>query len=302
MLTYHTPVLLSESIQGLAIDPAGTYVDATFGAGGHSQAILEKLGPEGWLIGFDKDADAMANEIPDPRFRFVNHDYAYIANFLHYLELAPVDGILADLGVASHQFDTPARGFSYREDAHLDMRMDTSNPTTAADILNSYSVEALKTILGSYGEVKNAAEVAQAIDAFRREKPIETTDQLIRILESTIHANDARNRYFSQVFQALRILVNEELTNLKTFLEAVPELMKPEGRLVMITYHSLEDRLVKNFIKTGNFQGKPVKDFYGRTQAPLKPLNRKPLKPSEAEIEANRRSRSAKLRIAQKTA
>lgn len=302
MLTYHTPVLLSESIQGLAIDPAGTYVDATFGAGGHSQAILEKLGPEGWLIGFDKDADAMANEIPDHRFRFVNHDYAYIANFLHYLELAPVDGILADLGVASHQFDTPARGFSYREDAHLDMRMDTSNPTTAADILNSYSVEALKTILGSYGEVKNAAEVARAIDAFRREKPIETTDHLIRILESTIHANDARNRYFSQVFQALRILVNEELTNLKTFLEAVPELMKPEGRLVMITYHSLEDRLVKNFMKTGNFQGKPVKDFYGRTQAPLKPLNRKPLKPSEAEIEANRRSRSAKLRIAQKTA
>lgn len=300
MLTYHTPVLLNAAIEGLAIKPDGTYVDATFGAGGHTEAILEQLGPNGLLIGFDKDEDAIANEIPDPRFRLVNHDFAYIANFLAYLDVAPIDGVLADLGVASHHFDTAERGFSYRSDAPLDMRMDRQSATTAAYMLNSYSVTALHEMLGLYGEVKNARQVAQAIHSFRKQQPIETTGDLTQILLSTIHGTDARNRYLSQVFQALRIAVNQELEHLKSFLKAVPALLKPQGKLAVITYHSLEDRIVKHFIRTGNFKGQPVKDLYGRVETPLLPVKRKPQKPSEAEIKDNNRARSAKLRIAEK--
>ena len=300
MLAYHTPVLLQASITGLAIRPEGTYVDATFGAGGHSHAILDQLGPNGLLIGFDKDEDAAANEIPDPRFRLVNHDYAYITNFLQYLGVAPVDGILADLGVASHHLETPERGFTYRADAPLDMRMDRENSLTAAIILNTYPLEELKNIFGQYGEVKNAKQVASAIEAQRRQKAIETTGDLTAILQDTIHGQDKRNRYLSQVFQALRIAVNGELENLKTFLEATPALLKPHGRLVVITYHSLEDRIVKHFIRAGNFRGKPEKDLYGQVNAPLQPVNRKPETPAEEEIQANSRARSAKLRIAEK--
>ncbi len=300
MLAYHTPVLLQASIDGLAIQPEGTYVDATFGAGGHSQAILDQLGPNGRLIGFDKDQDAVANEIQDNRFRLVNHDYAYLTNFLHYLGVAPVDGILADLGVASHHLETPERGFSYRADAPLDMRMDQENPLPAASILNTYPVEALKRIFGQYGEVKNAKQVASAIEEQRRQKPIETTGELKSILQETVHGQDKLNRYLSQVFQALRIAVNGELDNLKAFLEATPPLLKPKGRLVVITYHSLEDRIVKNFIRAGNFSGKQEKDLYGQVNPPLEPVNRKPDKPAEEEIQVNSRARSAKLRIAER--
>ena len=302
MITYHTPVLLDQTIEGLALQPAGRYVDATFGGGGHAQVILDQLGPEGRLVGFDKDGTAAGNEPTDKRFQLVNHDYAYIANFIRYLHLAPLDGILADLGVASHHLDTADRGFTYRAEAPLDMRMDQESPTTAAQILNTAPTGELQRILGQYGEVKNARQVAQAIVEARQQQRLTTTGQLTAVLQQTIHGQDKLARYQSQVFQALRIAVNEELSNLKAFLQAAVPLLRPGGRIAVMTYHSLEDRLVKHFFKAGNFTGKPEKDIYGQEQAPLEPVTRKPLLPSDAEIAENPRARSAKLRIARKKA
>jgi 16S rRNA (cytosine1402-N4)-methyltransferase len=302
MITYHTPVLLHQTLEGLALQPDGRYADATFGGGGHAQAILDQLGPEGRLVGFDKDGTAAGNEPADKRFQLVNHDYAYIANFIRYLDLVPLDGILADLGVASHHLDTANRGFTYRAEAPLDMRMDQDNATTAAHLLNSASPDALQRILGQYGEVKNARQVAQSIVEARQQERLTTTGQLTDVLQRTIHGQDKLARYQSQVFQALRIAVNEELSNLKAFLQAAVPLLRPGGRLAVMTYHSLEDRLVKHFFRAGNFTGKPQKDIYGQELAPLEPVTRKPLLPSDAEIAENPRARSAKLRLARKKA
>lgn len=300
MITYHTPVLLQEALQGLALRPDGWYVDATFGGGGHAGAILDQLGPEGVLVGFDKDQEALANAPADKRFKLVNHDYAFLSHFVRYLGCYPLDGVLADLGVASHHLEEAERGFTYRADAPLDMRMDQSSRTTAADILNTAPEVELQRILGQYGEVKNARQVAKAIAEERKQTPLKTTGQLTALLSQTVHGSDKLKRYQSQVFQALRIAVNQELDNLKAFLEATVPLLKPGGRLVVITYHSLEDRLVKHFVRAGNFTGKPVKDLYGQIQAPLEAVNRKPILPPDDEVGANPRARSAKLRIAQK--
>ncbi len=297
---YHIPVLRDEALEGMAIHPDGIYVDATFGGGGHALAILDQLGPEGRLIAFDKDADSRTNQIEDPRLTLINHDYAFIKNFLHYLGVIPVDGILADLGVSSFQIDTEERGFTYRTESPLDMRMDQEATLTARQVLNTYSETALKQILGQYGEVKNARELAKAIVKQRETEPIENSTHLLAVLEKTIHKKDKINQYKSQVFQALRIEVNEELDRLKTFLEKATEVLRENGRLVIITYHSLEDRLVKNYFRSGNFSGKPEKDLYGNALKPLETVNRKPIEPSGEEKKANPRSRSAKLRIAVK--
>lgn len=299
---YHIPVMKEATMDGLAIQPDGTYVDATFGGGGHALAILEQLGPEGRLIAFDKDADSKANEIDDSRFTLINHEFAFIKNFLRYLDVVPVDGILADLGVSSFQIDATKRGFTYRSDAPLDMRMDQETQLSAKQILNTYSEAELHRVLGQYGEIKNAKELARAIVKYREDQPLKTSADLLAVLEKTRHKQDKTKKYQSQVFQALRIEVNQELEKLKAFLEKATEVLKPDGRLVIITYHSLEDRLVKNYYKTGYFSGKPEKDFYGNVLKPLEMVNRKPIEPEETEIVENPRSRSAKLRIARKKA
>ncbi len=295
---YHIPVLRDQALEGLSIQPDGVYVDATFGGGGHAKAILDNLGSEGHLIAFDKDADSKANQINDPRFTLIKHDYAFIKNFIQYLEADPVDGVLADLGVSSFQIDNEQRGFTYRSQAPLDMRMDKDVPLTAKKVLNQYSEAEIHRILGQYGEVKNARQLARAIVEKRGERPFNTSQDLVEILEDTIHKKDKAKQYQSQVFQALRIEVNGELEQLKTFLEKATEVLEEGGRMVIITYHSLEDRIVKNYFRTGNFQGKPEKDFYGNIQKPLEVVNRKPLEPSEEEKSLNPRSRSAKMRIA----
>lgn len=299
---YHIPVLRDQALEGLAIKPDGVYVDATFGGGGHAMALLDQLGPEGRLMAFDKDADSKGNQMDDPRFTLINHDYAFLKNFIQYLEADPVDGILADLGVSSFQIDTGKRGFTYRENAPLDMRMDQEASLTAKQVLNTYSEAELHRVLGQYGEIKNARQLAEAIVEQRQQKAFETSSDLLAVLEHTIHKQDKAKQYQSQVFQALRIEVNEELERLKTFLEKATEVLKEGGRLVVITYHSLEDRIVKNYFRTGNFQGKPEKDFYGNVLKPLEVVNRKPIEPSEAEQRSNPRSRSAKMRIAVKKA
>jgi len=297
---YHIPVMRDEALKGLNIRANGTYVDATFGGGGHARAILDQLGPDGRLIAFDKDADAQTNQLRDERFTLINHDYAFLKNFLQYLNAAPVDGLLADLGIASFQIDTAARGFSYRNEAPLDMRMDKDTQLTAAQILNTYSREALKRLMGQYGEVKNAGELAAALISQRQAQPFRTSADLLAVIDQTIHKQDKRTKYLSQVFQALRIEVNQELEHLKTFLAKATQVLATNGRLVIITYHSLEDRLVKNYFKSGYFSGKPEKDFYGNELKPLAMVNRKPISPSAEEIVSNPRSRSAKLRIAAK--
>lgn len=297
---YHIPALKDEVLQALQIHPDGLYVDATFGGGGHARAILEIL-DKGKLIAFDKDPDAKNNTLQDDRFQLVGHDFIFLKNFLRYLDAAPVDGIIADLGIASHQIDEITKGFTYHSNAPLDMRMDPDTHWTAAKVLNEYSEEGLKKLFGQYGEVKNAGQLAGSIVNRRKAEQFQTADDLLEIVETVIHKKDKAVQYKSQVFQALRIEVNQEIEGLKSFLSQAAEVLKPQGRLVVIAYHSLEDRLVKNFFRTGHFSGKVEKDFYGNLIRPLEPINRKPITPSEAEISQNPRSRSAKLRVAKKS-
>ncbi len=295
---YHKAVLLKESIEGLEINSDGTYVDITFGGGEHSQEILKKLN-NGRLIAFDQDKDALQNLIDDKRFTFVEQNFIFLKNFLKLNNAVPVDGILADLGVSSHQIDTSERGFSIRFDAELDMRMDKSKDLTAKEIINNYSEEQLKDIFYSYGEINNGARLANTIVEKRKIENIKTIKQFKEAISSCV-PNDKENKYLAKVFQALRIEVNDELNVLKEMLNQTADVMKKGGRLVVISYHSLEDRLVKNFLKSGNFEGIIEKDFYGNPKVPYKLINRKVIVPNEKEIMNNSRSRSAKLRIAEK--
>ncbi len=295
---YHIPVLLNESIEGLNIQPDGEYVDVTFGGGGHSREILKNI-ETGRLFGFDQDEDAAANAFNDSRFVFVRHNFRYIRNFLRYHDVEQVDGILADLGVSSHDFDVAERGFSFRFSGALDMRMNRDAKLTAADIVNTYDEARLIQVFREYGEVNNAYRLAKQILAARLQKPVRTIDQFKEIIAPCVPKR-TETKYLAKVFQALRIETNGELDVLKDFLEQSAELLKPGGRLVVITYHSLEDRLVKNFIKAGNFEGKQEKDFYGNVSSVLQAVNRKVIVPTEEEIERNPRARSAKLRIAEK--
>jgi 16S rRNA (cytosine1402-N4)-methyltransferase len=295
---FHIPVLLNESIDGLAIGTGGIYVDATFGGGGHSKKILENLGT-GKLIAFDQDADAAGQLIEDDRFIFVHNNFRFLKNFLRYYHFDSVDGILADLGVSSHDFDVPGRGFSFRFDGKLDMRMNQSAKLTAGDIINEYEEEYLVRIFSEYGELPNAGKVASVIVAARQKTRIETTLQLCNVLEH-ITPRKAASKFLAKVFQALRIEVNQELEVLKSFLNNAADVLKPGGRLVVISYHSLEDRLVKNLIQKGDFSGEVEKDFYGNVRAKFKPVHKKVIVPSEEEIAKNPRARSAKLRIAER--
>ena len=298
MTLYHKPVLLSEAIVGLAIVPNGIYVDATFGGGGHARAILEHLSDQGKLFGFDQDLDAQSNRIIDERFEFVASNFSHLKQFLKFYKVDAVDGILADFGVSSHQFDTEARGFSTRANARLDMRMNQSQELDAHQIVNSYSAKELQEIFSTYGELRNSKTLAQRIVAAREEKPINTTGELMAEVRSSI-PKVLENKIFAQLFQALRIEVNQELEVLKQFLEQAATVLKPQGRLVCISYHSLEDRLVKRFVQNGNFQGETEKDFYGNSIRPLKNVG-KLIVPQGDEIKENSRARSAKMRIAEK--
>ena len=293
--------MLLECIDGLRINPSGTYVDVTFGGGGHSKAILAKLGPEGRLFSFDQDPDAweQAEKIDDDRLTLITANFRYLEKYLRLHRVKQVDGILADFGVSSFQLDAPERGFSIRFDGPLDMRMGPSASMTAAELLNSYSAEELQRILGMYGEVKNARTLAQAIIQARTRKALETTQEFKEILNK-LAPKHREFKYFAQVFQAIRIEVNQELAVIEEFLAQAPSVLKPEGRLVIMSFHSLEDRLVKNFIKAGNVQGKEDKDLFGVVHRPLESVIRKPITASEEELKINPRSRSAKLRIASK--
>jgi len=289
---------LNECIEGMAIRPDGICVDVTFGGGGHSKKILEKL-KGGKLFAFDQDADALKNKLNDERFTLINSNFRYLKNFMQMYGAVPVDAILADLGVSSHQIDDPERGFSTRFEADLDMRMDQRQEVSAKDILNSYELNELRSIFLLYGELKNAGRIASLIVNARTENKISTTEQFKEIIGVCAPRNK-EHKFFAQVFQALRIEVNEELESLKEFLQQSLQILKPGGRLVVISYHSLEDRLVKNFIKTGNFEGILAKDFYGVPAQVFRQISRKPIVPNEEELRTNKRSRSAKLRIAEK--
>ena len=296
---YHVPVMLQECMDGLAIKPAGIYVDVTFGGGGHSAEILRRMGDGGRLFGFDQDADAEANIPNDPRFTFVRGNFRYLYNFARYYEMnGKVDGLLADLGVSWHDFDEKERGFSFRFDGALDMRMNARSGKTAADVVNTLSLDALADLLRLYGEVKNARSVATAIVKARDKSPLETTAQLADVLQPFC-GRDKEKKFLAQVFQALRIEVNDELQALREMLEQTLEVLKPGGRLVVMTYHSLEDRLVKNFMKSGNIEGHLEKDFYGNLQSPIRMIGKVTI-PTDEEMIHNPRSRSAKLRIAEK--
>lgn len=296
---YHVPVLLQECIDGLNIKPAGVYVDVTFGGGGHSKEILKNLGKDGVLIAFDQDPDAQRNKIEDPRFVFVDQNFGFLKNNLRLLGYKHVDGILADLGVSSHQFNEPTRGFSTRFDADLDMRMDQQRPLTAAVVLNSYPEEQLHRIFGIYGEVKNAKSLARTITTGRMEKPIATLADFKKLIAAHI-PKGKENKYMAQVFQALRIEVNAEIEVLENFLMQCAEVLNPGGRLVVMSYHSLEDRPVKNFITKGKFRGEVEKDFFGNEQKPFKAITRKAIIANEKELAVNSRARSAKLRIGER--
>lgn len=295
---YHNPVLLHKSVEGLNIIPDGIYVDVTFGGGGHSKLIL-KLLVGGRLIAFDQDSDALKNTIDDERFLLINNNFQFLKNFLKLHKITEVNGILADLGVSSHQFDVPERGFSTRFDAPLDMRMSLNQQITAADIVNTYPEIELITLLKNYGELKNSRCITTAILESRESGSITTTGQLIECIQKCFPQHK-RNKFLAQVFQALRIEVNDEMQALKLLLEQANELLVPGGRLVVISYHSLEDRLVKNFVKSGNFKGMINKDFFGNPIVSFSPVTRKPIIPDEEEISINSRARSAKLRIAEK--
>ena len=301
MSEYHNPVLLDESISALIGSPKGIYADATFGGGGHTSEILRRIDPEGRVISFDRDSDAIANKPDDDRLTLIRSDFRWIQNhIIHQGYKEGIDGILADLGVSSHQFDTAERGFSFRYEAPLDMRMNQEAKTTAADIVNGYSLEDLEKIFRLYGEVDNSRKLAQLICKARELSPINTTGELGKAIESVL-PKFAEHKFLAKVYQALRIEVNQEMKSLEKFLIGAAKSLRPGGKLVIITYHSLEDRMVKNFIKAGNIDGKVEKDFYGNATAPLKAVNRKPILPQEEEIASNTRARSAKLRIAEKS-
>ncbi|MBK7335914.1 MAG: 16S rRNA (cytosine(1402)-N(4))-methyltransferase RsmH [Saprospirales bacterium] len=293
-MSYHDPVLLKESIEYLAVKRDGIYVDATFGGGGHRRAILAQLGPKGRLLGFDQDEDASANLLDDPRFTFVAGNFRHLQRYLRLHGVEKIDGLLADLGVSSHQFDTAERGFSYRFESELDMRMDRGGGKTAADILNTYDANSLQQIFSEYGEVRNARTLAQRIAEVRGKKPFKTVGDLLALAEAL--AKGQKMRYLSQVFQALRMEVNEEAEVLEALLQGAQEALNPEGRLVVISYHSIEDRMVKNFLKTGNIQGEVQSDFYGNIYRPFEILTKKAEAPSQEELNRNPRARSAKMR------
>lgn len=297
-MTYHVPVMPKESLEGLAIDKNGIYVDATFGGGGHSRLILEQLGDKGRLIGFDQDKDALPNVPEDERFTFVQHNFRYLRRFLKLYGIRQVDGILADLGVSSHQLDEGSRGFSYRFDHELDMRMNQSEGQTAADVINTYQEADLLRIFSEYGEVRNSKTLAAGLVQARQGKKLRSVADLLAAVDP--HVRGTRWKYLSQVFQALRIEVNDEMGALTDFLEQSLEVLKPGGRLVIIAYHSLEDRLAKNFLRSGNLKGEQEKDFYGNINRPFTILTKKALLPTPEEIAENPRSRSAKLRIGEK--
>lgn len=297
-MSYHDPVLLQESIDALAINENGIYVDATFGGGGHSQAIIQRLDGKGHLYGFDQDEDVLPNISENERFTFIHHNFRHLKRFLRLHAVKQVDGILADLGVSSHQLDSADRGFSFRFDAELDMRMNQQGEITAADILNTYTAADLQRIFSLYGEVRNAKTLAQAITSDRKQKPLRRIGDLLLLLNPLVRGN--RNRYLAQVFQALRIEVNDEMGALKEFLTDAGTLLSPGGRLVVISYHSLEDRLVKNFFRSGNIEGEVIKDFYGNIERPFEIITRKAFAPTEEEISRNPRARSAKMRVAAK--
>jgi 16S rRNA (cytosine1402-N4)-methyltransferase len=297
--TYHVPVLLQESVDGLDIKPDGIYVDVTFGGGGHSREILSRIGKNGHLYSFDQDEDAEKNILNDNRFTFVRSNFRYLRNWMRYYGVEHIDGLLADLGVSSHHFDDETRGFSFRFDAPLDMRMNKRSGMTAADILNNYDEEQLADIFYIYGELKNARRIATAIIKARSIKAIETTGDLMQITES-LFPREREKKETAKLFQALRIEVNHEMDALKEMLYGAQEVLREGGRLSVITYHSLEDRIVKNIMKAGNAEGKVSQDFFGRTEAPFRQISNKVIVPDEEEQQRNPRSRSAKLRIAER--
>ena len=298
--TYHVSVLLNESVSGLDIQPDGVYVDVTFGGGGHSREILSRLGPKGKLFGFDQDADAEQNIIGDPRFTFVRSNFRYLRQWMRYYGVEQIDGLLADLGVSSHHFDEAERGFSLRYDSPLDMRMNQRATLTAAQVVNDYDETRLSDIFYLYGELKQARKIAAALVKARQDHPVETTQQLLEITEK-LFSHEREKKEATKLFQALRIEVNHEMDALRDMLNGACELLRQGGRLCVITYHSLEDRIVKNVMRAGNPEGKVNQDFFGRTQSPLHLINNKIIIPSEKELQANPRSRSAKLRIAEKS-
>ncbi len=300
MSDYHIPVLFTESIDALVSDTSGVYADATFGGGGHSGGILSRLSPNGKLIAFDRDSDAISNKIQDDRLVLIRNNFRFIHNFvLHEGHKEGIDGVLADLGVSSHQFDTAERGFSFRYDAPLDMRMNQEASLTAADIINTYEEEDLVKIFKLYGEVENSKKVVRLILSARTQAPIQTTGDLSKAIEAVL-PKFAEHKYLAKVYQALRIEVNQEMRALEKFLQGAVKSLKPGGRLVIITYHSLEDRMVKNFFKSGNIEGKIERDIYGKSSSTMNIVNKKPILPTEEEISRNTRARSAKLRIAEK--
>lgn len=296
---YHIPALLNQTIEGLNIKPNGIYIDATFGGGGHSRAIFDKLSKKGKLIAFDQDKDALANAWKADNFILINSNFAYIKNFVEYLKLDKVDGILADLGISTHHIDMPERGFSFRFNAKLDMRMNTEKELDAHYVVNNYKTEKLTEIFKKYSNLKNAKQIANTIDKNRKVKKINTTFDLIESIKHLAPRN-TENKFYAQVFQAIRIEVNDEMGSLKRFIEQATELLKTGGRIAIISYHSIEDKLVKNYFKNGNFEGERITDMYGNQIRKLKPLNNKVIVPDEKEIETNNRARSAKLRIAEK--
>ncbi|OYQ33330.1 16S rRNA (cytosine(1402)-N(4))-methyltransferase [Flavobacterium cyanobacteriorum] len=297
-MEYHNPVLLKETVDGLNIKPGGVYVDVTFGGGGHSREIISRLGPGGRLFGFDQDEDAQANVIDDERFVLIPENFRFIKRFLRFHGVREVDGILADLGVSSHQFDVAERGFSTRFDAGLDMRMSRKNELNAYVVVNEYEEQQLKKMFFEYGELKNAGALANTIVNARKEKPIKNTEQLKQVLAKFLPAHKS-NKILAQIYQAIRIEVNEEIDVLKEFLQQSLEVLKPGGRLSVISYHSLEDRLVKRFMRNGMFEGEPDRDVYGRFEVPFRSIE-KLIVPTEEEIAVNNRARSAKLRVAEK--
>ncbi len=298
-IVYHVPVLLHESVEGMQLSDGGTYVDVTFGGGGHSREILKQMGKNSRLFSFDQDEDTECHIPHDNRFTFVRSNFRYLKNFMRYYGVSEIDALLADLGVSSHHFDDAERGFSFRFDAPLDMRMNKRAHITAADIVNTYDEERLANIFFLYGELKNSRKLASVLVKARAQSPIVTIGQFLDLVKP-LYGREREKKELAKVFQALRIEVNSEMEALKEMLASAIGLLKPGGRLAVITYHSLEDRIVKNIMKTGNVEGKADKDFYGRVHAPLRPLHSKVIVPTDEEQERNPRSRSAKLRIAEK--
>lgn len=298
--TYHVSVLLKESVDGLDIQPDGVYIDVTFGGGGHSKEILRRLGPGGRLFGFDQDQDAEKNIVDDDRFTFVRSNFRYVRQWMRYYGISQIDGLIADLGVSSHHFDDAERGFSFRFNSQLDMRMNKRAGQTAADVLNDYTEERLADVFYVYGELKNARRVAAAIVKARQQHPFVTTNDLLQATEQ-LFQREREKKEVTKLFQALRIEVNHEMDALRDMLAGACRLLRPGGRLSVITYHSLEDRIVKNVMRTGNAEGRIEQDFYGRVKSPLHLINNKVVTPSDEELQANPRSRSAKLRVAEKS-